>query len=554
MSTPRHIARARRLPPEIETPILIVGGGTGGTAAALAVAERGGRCVMTEPTDWIGGQLTSQGVPPDENAWVETFGATARYQAFREGVRRWYREHRPLREARRADPLLNPGAGWVSRLCCEPRVAHAVLVRMLAPHVASGAVTILLGVEPVAADVSGDAVQSVTVADAATSERCTIRARLVLDATELGDLYPLTGVEHAIGAEGTADHGEMHARPDGADPTDQQAFSWCFALEHRPGEDHTVPRPPSYAWWRDYVPAMTPAWTGPLFSWTVPSHNTEGCRDFPLIPWPAEPADGAWELWRYRRISDAAAYEPPSPHPDVCLVNWVQMDYWLKPLLGVDPATAHAALLGAREQSLCLLHWMQTEAPRHDGGTGYPGLRLRGDELGTDDGFAKAPYIREPRRLIARTIVTEAHIGAQQRRAEGRPGQDASPHGLAEPFADSVGIGHYALDLHPSTAGRNALYVPAAPFRIPLSALVPVRVRNLLAAGKGIGVTHITNGCYRMHHVEWNIGEAAGALAAWCLERGIEPAAICASSEATAAFQASLIRDGVRVAWPWEEA
>jgi hypothetical protein len=259
-------------------------------------------------------------------------------------------------------------------------------------------------------------------------------------------------------------------------------------------------------------------------------------------------------MWRYRRIVDRAIYleQQAAQHPDVCLVNWVQMDYWKTPLLGVDDATRNKAYAEAREQSLALLYWMQTAAPRLDGGVGFPGLRLRGDELGTADGFAMAPYIREPRRLLARTIVSEAHIGTEQRRAEGKPHQDKSPLGVAEPFADSVGIGHYTLDLHPSTTGRNSLYVPAAPFRIPMGSLIPRRVRNVLAAGKGIGVTHITNGCYRMHHTEWNIGESAGLLAAHCLETSLEPHAVHEDAAKVEDFQRDLAAQGVRLAWPWE--
>ena len=379
-----------------------------------------------------------------------------------------------------------------------------------------------------------------------------IRADYILDATELGDLYDLAGVEHAIGAEHRDVYGEMHGRSDHTDPMDQQAFSWCFAIEHRPGENHTIAKPANFDFWACYVPQMVPKWCGPLFSWTVPSHNVEGSRTFPFIPSPDRCPEGMWDMWRYRRIVDSAIHEDAAAHPDVCLVNWVQMDYWLKPLLGVDAATKAAALAGAREQSLALLYWMQTQAPRLDGSIGFPGLRLRGAELGTQDGLAMAPYIREPRRLLARTMVSEAHIGTEQRRAEGRPGQDKSPLGLAELFADSVGIGHYTLDLHPSTAGRNSLYVPAAPFRIPLGSLIPVRVRNVIGAGKAIGVTHITNGCYRMHHTEWNIGESAGLLAAFCLENAAEPAQVHASPERVEAFQRELVASGVRIAWPWE--
>ena len=61
-----------------------MGGGLGGVAAALAAAERGARVVLSEETDWPGGQLTSQAVPPDEHPWIEDFGCTARYRALRE--------------------------------------------------------------------------------------------------------------------------------------------------------------------------------------------------------------------------------------------------------------------------------------------------------------------------------------------------------------------------------------------------------------------------------------------------------------------------------------
>ena len=42
---------------------------------------------MSEPTDWIGGQLTSQAVPPDEHPWIETHVCTATYRGLRDGIR-----------------------------------------------------------------------------------------------------------------------------------------------------------------------------------------------------------------------------------------------------------------------------------------------------------------------------------------------------------------------------------------------------------------------------------------------------------------------------------
>jgi hypothetical protein len=545
---------------ELSTPVLIVGGGTGGVAAALAIARRGGQCIMTEPTDWVGGQLTSQAVPTDENRWVEADqavqGVTASYRSFRDRVRQWYRDHRPLTDLARSNPRLNPGNGWVSRLCCEPRVAHAVLQEMLAPYISSGTVQILLHHEPVSADVEGDRVRAVTFKSSASGASVTISAAFFLDATETGDLYPLAGVEYAVGAESQNDHGELHAPPGRADPADFQAISWCFALEHRPGESHVIDKPAKYDFWREYVPPFDYPWPGKFFSWTVSGADDHAAREFKFLPWPQEPSEDELEMWRYRRINDRSLYRPEAQEqfPDVSLINWVQMDYFLRPIIDVKEEQKKLALDEARQQSLSLLYWLQTEAPRWDGtsGQGYPGLKLRGDELGTTDGFAKAPYIREARRLKARTVVTEAHVGTDQRRKEQRPLQHVKPWGMAEPFSDSVGIGHYRLDLHPSTGMRNSVYVQAAPFRIPMGALIPVRVRNVLAAGKGLGVTHVTNGCYRLHPVEWNIGECAGALAVHCLQQNRAPHAIQGNLERVRVFQKTLVSEGIPLAWPWE--
>ena len=77
-----------------------------------------------------------------------------------------------------------------------------------------------------------------------------------------------------------------------------------------------------------------------------------------------------------------------------------------------------------------------------------------------------------------------------------------------------------------------------------------MRVQNVLPAAKNIGTTHITNGCYRLHPVEWNIGESAGALCAYCLEHDVAPRDVLARSDRVRAFQAQLEARGVELAWP----
>src|SRR5690606_16996148 len=123
------------------------------------------KVIMTEETDWIGGQLTSQAVPPDEHRWIEQFGGTRRYRAFREGIRRFYRTHLPLSSAAGRRWNLNPGNGAVSRVSHDPRVSVAVLHEMLAPYTLSGRLRLFLNHVPVRADVDGDRVRAVTFLD-----------------------------------------------------------------------------------------------------------------------------------------------------------------------------------------------------------------------------------------------------------------------------------------------------------------------------------------------------------------------------------------------------
>ena len=88
------------------------------------------------------------------------------------------------------------------------------------------------------------------------------------------------------------------------------------------------------------------------------------------------------------------------------------------------------------------------------------------------------------------------------------------------------------------------------PFQIPLGALLPRRVENLLAACKNLGVTHITNGCYRLHPVEWTIGEAAGALAAFCIQHKELPRQVRKNIKLLQDFQQFLQKEGVELVWP----
>lgn len=523
---------------EQKTDVLVVGGGVGGCAAALAVARAGYNLILTEESDWIGGQFTSQAVPPDEHGWIERFGCTGSYRDFRNRVRDYYRQHYPLTEAAKRNPVLNPGNGWVSPLCHEPRVALAVLEAMLAPYVGNGKVTLLTEHRVVAADADADRLRAATMRNSRTGEEQTITASYFLDATDLGDLLPLADAEFVTGAESREQTGEPSA-PGEARASNVQAFSVCFAMSHHEGEDHTIERPDDYNFWREFVPQLQPAWTGRLFSWTIPHPRTMQPHTYNFNPH-HESSKAFSGLWAYRRILDRTNFQEGFFTSDISLVNVPMLDYLLGDICRATEEERLAHIERAKKQSLAFLYWMQTEAPRPDKGFGFPGLRLRGDVTGSSDGLAKMPYIRESRRIKAEFRVCEQHVAADARPADAN---------RAEQFADSVGIGYYRIDLHPSCGGDNYIDVASLPFQIPLGALIPVRLENLLPACKNIGTTHITNGCYRLHPVEWNIGEAAGALAAYCLEQGNTPRAVYKNSVELKAFQQRLVEQGIELEW-----
>lgn len=529
-------------PQQLCTDVVVVGGGVGGCAAALTLAESGQRVIMTEEFAWIGGQFTSQAVPPDEHGWIERFGCTATYRRFREGVRQYYRDHYPLTTEALAAPHLNPGNGWVSPLCHEPRVALAVFEAMLAPHVSSGRLLILRQHRPVAVELAGaDRIAAVTVVSDVAGTTVRLSAEMFLDATENGDLLPLAEAEHVTGSEARADTGEPGAA-EIANPKNIQAFSMCFVLDAAGDPkvgSHMVSAPETYDRHRDETPHMTPAWPGPMLSWRGLNPRTMEEMDYRFHPHGEKP--GLFSgLWSFRRIIDRSRFRPGSYDSDVCLVNWPMIDYLDGDLLTSSAADRARHLSAARDLSLSMMRWLQTEAPRPDGGQGWPELRLRPDVTGTIDGLAMAPYIRESRRIRALHTIVESEVSADH-----RPGET-----LAKRYEDSVGIGYYRIDLHPTTAGDNYHDVPSLPFRIPLGALVPVRMVNLLPAAKNIGTTHITNGCYRLHPVEWNIGEAAGLLAATCRHDGVSPQQVAQEADRRMALQRALTARGVELAWP----
>lgn len=522
---------------ELAADVLVIGGSFGGVAATLAAARMGRTVILTDENAWIGGQATAQGVPLDEHPWAEDFGRTQSYAEFRSRARNYYRRNFPLTEAARNDPRLNPGAGWVSKLCIEPRVALAVLHEMLAPHLAAGRVRILTRHRPIAAHTDGDLVRAVTLRDEATGQARTFSAPYILDGTELGDLLELAKVEHVIGAESQRETGEPLAA-DAADPLDQMVFTHVFALDHLPGEEHVIDKPRGYDRWRNARDSRG----GDKPKFAIPDLFGEKQDHFGR---PIKPGQYRTSTWNFRRMLCRENFVPGAFASDVTVAIWHANEYNGGVLCGVSPDEQRRHLDAARQLSLSTIYWLQTEAPNPaTGGQGFPGLRPRGDFLGTADGLAQAPYVRESRRIRAEFTVLEQHFRTDS------PGNAIGPR----LYSDSVGLSGYRIDIHKPVAPGKASITEVAHGKhwlqqIPLGALLPVRVENLLPACKNLGVTHVTNGAFRVHPTEWNIGEAAGALAAFCLEKKLKPRQVRNTPALLADFQRELVRRGVELQW-----
>ncbi len=522
---PAQWVRRVSAPAEPETftcDILVAGAGSGGVAAALRAASRGNSVCLVEETDEVGGQFAS--VPAlDENRFIEFSGGTRSYYEMRRRIRGYYRDRYRLAPEVADLEDLNPGACYVSPLCSEPRVVVNAVEEMLAPH--QSRIRRFLRTKIVDLDVKDGVIESALAYRFEQEDVIRIRAKYYLDGTELGDLLPLAGVPYVVGSEAQSDTNEPDAA-DEANPACVQSFTYTFVLEHRPDGDHTIPKPPDYEKFRDGQPftmgfnySKAHGWKGEvqykMFGEDPPIPNNQSPRPF----------------FTWRRVLASKNIAGPEPVNDLALINWPRQDYKDKSLLDRPPVEQAETLQQAKRLAYSFLYWLQAELPRDEGdGVGYPELMLRPEQMGSEDGLSKYPYIRESRRIRARSRVVEQDIV-----------DEYQPGPRAKWFGDSVGTAFYMVDIHPCGANERGRMMMPRPFQIPMGTLIPQGVSNLLPASKNIGVTHLTNGAYRLHPVEWNVGEAAAVIASLGIGQGRLPSA--------EDVQRELVEAGVQLVW-----
>ncbi|MEG4575839.1 FAD-dependent oxidoreductase [Microcoleus sp. N3A4] len=454
--------------PTLKADVLVVGGGTGGTAAAVQAARRGAKTILVSEFPWLGGMLTAAGVSaPDGNELA----------AFQTGL--WGAFLRELQQRQ-------PGGldwGWVSFFTYDPRTGAEIFadwVKCLPNlHWISG---------QIAQDVlsEGDRISGVRFAD------FTVSAKITLDATELGDLLALAEVGHRWGWEFQAEWGEPSAPAASNALTERysvQAPTWVAIMQDfgKGAAGPEIPAPPV-----DNPDRFIGAWDGYTPEQFLNYGRLPG--GLLMINWPIRGNDYGEGVDRLI-ASEASRQE------------FLQESLW-------------------HTQSFA--RFIQTQlGPRYGLAQDiFPISTIENQQNSSILGsFALHPYYRESRRLRGVQTIREQDILPVV------GGRVAKLPINSEGICETIAIGNYANDHH-YTSGDIPLQPKSlrwggrwtgTPFTIPYSALIPASVDGLLACEKNISVSHIANGATRLQPTVMNIGQAAGMAAALCAESGCQP-------------------------------
>lgn len=455
---------------ELETDVLIVGGGTGGTAAALQAARRGARTTLVSEFPWLGGMLTSAGVSaPDGNELV----------AFQTGIWGAF-----LRELQHRHPE-GLDHGWVSFFTYDPRIGAEIFADWVAelPNLQW-----IAGQVPLEVLKHGDRVTGVRFRD------LTVRAKVTLDGTELGDLLALAEIPYRWGWEWQAEFAEPSA------PITANALT-------------------------DRYPVQAP-------TWVVIMQDFGSGKEAPPIPAPmnASPAqfEKAWKNYGGERFLNYGRLPG-----NRFMINWpiYGNDYGEGVQRLIESETARQAFLQeSLWHSQSFAHFVQSTLGRRYGlaadifPVSQPSDRTALPNLG-GGAYALHPYFRESRRLKGMVTLREQDILPLPN------GQVAQLSTDVRGQISAIAIGNYANDHHypsgeinlqPKSVRWGGRWT-GTPFTIPYDCLVPETTDGLLVCEKNISVSHITNGATRLQPVVLGIGQAAGMAAALCVERNCQP-------------------------------
>lgn len=614
-----RVAQLPRTPDQVvECELLIVGGGLAGTATAYESLLMGHTVCMTELTDWVGGQISSQGTTALDESKEQ------RNQLF---YSRGYKELRDRVEAKYGE--LNPGNCWVSATCFLPADANAILMEMLAEAQRKGGGELKWfpntvvkdlslnadgthidevvairhspapGTEPLNTDFLSEIIEDAyTYDDSARLAKDIIQfvpaSRetqggesaapvdwFVVEATETGELIVLADVPYELGLDPRSPLNPSSPVAE-RDPYCTQGFTYTFAMEHT-AEPQTYDIPEFYSTYQPY------------YSWEKERDSLKNAQDhFDFVftyrrLWNADP-----------QVEGKIAGVPRPGVGDVSMQNWTWgNDY--RPGTEFDNLILTEGQLAAsgqlepggwlgglrtdtlrrgEENAIGFFYWLTTGTTdsQIDDSWKEPepfNRYLQGldSPMGTAHGLSKYPYIREARRIIGRPSygyengfsiseidfswndftsefyqenLNESTYTSMRRFLAGLdtvdtflPGADPDEFPVrmrSRLYPDTVGIAQYAIDFHPcmrdyppeapgniERPGVRQAHGQAYPAQIPLRAMIPQRVDNMLVASKSIAASNIAAAAYRVHSFEWSVGAAAAHTIDVALRNGVPP-------------------------------
>lgn len=533
---------------EIKTDIVVVGGSFSASAAAFAAARTNPNAdvLLLEPSDWLGGQATMQGVAAIDNVWY----APANSLMANNPELYYPADYLDWINRMRTAPPSAPGvgysgfSGWVSRDCYDPRTGAWALDEMAAefPN---------LTVMKMTVPISTELVTVFTVTGNGTVRRTVVRSISVVQRTPINGYVPHTDFL-------------SDELPDWYSPTDSSRFSkevhtistsgfgnFPTVIDATETGDMMVLSGANYTQGREVstekvaevgtLPAINDEQSLALvypFAMTT-SNQTE--TEFELkTPWPDFDAYLAqrtndyfglgsfpWtQVWTYRRLFTNGGSNSMNVinSGDVSMQNWnpgndYRQGNWLLSYADTEAQRSNwmgginlETLANAEKHATAWYFWMKERQPGNFPETDT--RLLRGDDplnmMGTAHGLAKFPYIRGTRRLVGLDNFRITSRDWDNTLAGDYEG------GTSFRYYDSVGIGNYAADTRAifGSTGTAPPFERPAPFYIPYRALASDNISNLLVSGKLIAQTYITNTAYRLHPIEWQSGSAAGTAAA----------------------------------------
>lgn len=431
--------------------VVVIGGGVSGTTAAVRSARLGAKTLIVEQGPWLGGMLTSAGVSATDGNYRLRGGM---WGELRDSLEAHYGSAQALK------------TGWVSNILFEPHVG-ARIFRNIAEGEEQLSVMFNTNYTSIKRTSKG---WRILLAGEQGHQR--VECKVLIDATELGDVAAELGVAYDKGMESRHLTGEDIAPEEANDII--QDLTMVLVLKDY-GRDMTIPQPEGYD----------------------PTLFACAC-DNPLCHTPKE-ANRLWSeemMMSYGRLPGGKI-----------MINWpIEGNDFYVDMVNMSPEERKEAVAQAKHHSLCFLYFIQHEL-------GLNTLSLADDEFPTDDLMPLMPYHRESRRTEGEVRFTLNHIVA--------------PYDYTL-YRTAIGVGDYPVDQHHTryTGWEELpnLYFHSIPsYGLPMGVLLPKGVDGLIVAEKSISVSNIVNGTTRLQPVVMQIGEAAGIIAALAAKEGVEP-------------------------------